>query len=360
MDIQTLLNSTPYALSQHEKEAIFIPMLNDLIQHHTKRCPEYARIINTLYQGRTIYHSLEEMPCLPVNIFKEMYLASIPKNEIFKTLLSSGTTGAIPSQIILDSATAHRQTMALAVIMESFLGTKRLPMLIIDTPAVVSDSKRFSARGAGVVGMAHFGRDHFYALDDQLQLDHMALKRWLKQHEGTPLFIFGFTYLIWQHFFKATKPKEFDLSQATLFHSGGWKKLNEASVDNQTFKTVLDKHFNLKRCHNFYGMVEQAGNIFVECEEGYLHCPTFADIIIRNPLSWKPAGIGQPGLAQVLSLLPTSYPGHSLIAEDLGTIEGIDSCLCGRKGKFFWIQGRVPQAEPRGCGDTFALHKAGG
>ena len=243
-----------------------------------------------------------------------------PMTKFFKTLLSSGTTGSQPSQIILDAETAQRQTQALASIMESYLGNSRLPMLIIDSPHVIKDPKRFSARGAGIIGMSHFGRNHIYALDDQMELDRDALKQWLKDHGGGPILIFGFTYILWKHFYKTTKAKEFDLSRAILFHSGGWKKLQDESVDNRTFKESLNQHFGLSRCYSFYGMAEQVGNIFLECDEGHLHCPVFADIVVRDPASWRPCAIGTSGVIQSLSVLPTSYPGHSLLTERFGKI----------------------------------------
>ena len=62
---------------------------------------------------------------------------------------------------------------------------------------------------------------------------------------------------------------------------------------------------------------------------------------------------GEVGLVQVVSCLPTSYPGHSLLTEDLGVIRGVDDPRLGMKGRFFEILGRVPQAELRGCSDTF-------
>ena len=53
-----------------------------------------------------------------------------------------------------------------------------------------------------------------------------------------------------------------------------------------------------------------------------------------------------------MSLLPLSYPGHNLLTEDIGKIEGIDDCKCGNKGKYFSIKGRVPDSELRGCSDV--------
>ena len=57
------------------------------------------------------------------------------------------------------------------------------------------------------------------------------------------------------------------------------------------------------------------------------------------------------GLIQIISLLPTSYPGHSIITEDQGAIFGEDDCKCGRSGKYFKVFGRIPKSEIRGCGN---------
>jgi hypothetical protein len=51
-------------------------------------------------------------------------------------------------------------------------------------------------------------------------------------------------------------------------------------------------------------------------------------------------------------MLPESYPGHSILTEDLGRITAVDTCPCGRLGKALRIEGRVPKAELRGCSDT--------
>jgi len=92
--------------------------------------------------------------------------------------------------------------------------------------------------------------------------------------------------------------------------------------------------------------------VFVECEHGHLHAPAFADVLVRNPDDWQVLPNGHSGVVQVLSCLPGSYPGHSLLTEDLGTVLGEDDCPCGRLGRYFHIHGRVPQAEVRGCSDT--------
>ncbi|HUP03938.1 MAG TPA: hypothetical protein VMU19_08115, partial [Bryobacteraceae bacterium] len=61
----------------------------------------------------------------------------------------------------------------------------------------------------------------------------------------------------------------------------------------------------------------------------------------------------QTGVLQVLSVLPLSYPGHSLLTEDLGVAHP-GGGHCGRQGKAFSVTGRLPRAELRGCSDVIA------
>ena len=100
-------------------------------------------------------------------------------------------------------------------------------------------------------------------------------------------------------------------------------------------------------------MAEQLGSVFVECENNHMHCSNYSDIIIRRPYDFSVADVGERGLIQLQSLLPTSYPGHSILTEDEGEILGADDCPCGRKGKYFKIYGRIKGAEIRGCSDTY-------
>ena len=90
----------------------------------------------------------------------------------------------------------------------------------------------------------------------------------------------------------------------------------------------------------------------MECEQGHLHASIFSDIIIRNPENFSVCPIGETGFVKVLTPLATSYPGHSILTEDMGTLLGIDDCPCGRLGKYFRIDGRMAKAEIRGCSDA--------
>ena len=100
-------------------------------------------------------------------------------------------------------------------------------------------------------------------------------------------------------------------------------------------------------------MVEQTGSIFMECEAGWLHSNPLCNVVSRDKRTLEESEIGSTGVAQVISCLPTSYPGNSILTDDLIVIKGVDNCKCGRKGVFFDILGRLKNSDPRGCSDTY-------
>jgi len=352
------LEILPYSLSKEDKQTFLLSELNKLTLMHTKKSKEYKNILNAYKLLDKTFNSLEEFFPLPVRLFKIYELKSCDDNEVVKILTSSGTTSQKVSKIFLDKNTSILQTKALVKIMQSYLGKKRLPMLIIDTKAVLKNRQMFSARGAGILGLSNFGRKHTYVLDENMNIDFDLIDNFLQEHKNEKIFIFGFTFMIWQFYEKLKeKGKKLDLSNAILIHSGGWKKLAQKAVDNNTFKQKLLEQTGIKEIYNFYGMVEQVGSIFVECKEGHLHAPIFADIIVRDPISLKPLEFGKEGVIEVMSILPRSYPGHVLLTEDVGTIIGEDDCPCGKKGKYFKVKGRLPKAEIRGCSDTYGDKK---
>ncbi len=350
-----LFGQSPYGLSSQEKREYYRQIMQELTRKHDRGCAPYHNLLRNIGFDPAISHEVEEYPFLPVRLFKEYELLSVPREDIIKTMTSSGTTGQRVSKIFLDKETAVNQSAALVRIAMDMLGGKRFPMMIIDSKSVIKDRKMFSARGAGILGFAMLGRDTVYALDENMNLDLEGVEAFLQRHQGENILLFGFTFMIWEHFYKILRDsgKKLDLSQAVLLHGGGFKKLAQEAVDNETYKEKLNEVCGIQRVCNYYGMVEQTGSIFMECECGRLHASNYSDIILRNPRDFSVCREGETGLIQLLSVLPDSYPGHSILSEDLGELIGEDDCPCGRKGKTFRILGRIQNAEVRGCSDTY-------
>lgn len=332
-------------------------LLDDLVkltEQHRLACPVYRNYTDTVFNSTKVPTSLAELPYLPVRAFKQFDLKSIPDDHVYKVMRSSGTSGS-HSRIYLDRETAKRQTVTLSQCFAEHFGSSRFPMLVIDSPKTVEDRLSFSARTAGINGFSMFSRGRCFALDDQMKLDLDSIRTFLDKHAGKTIFIFGFTSVVWADFLGGLEGSEetLNLENAFLLHGGGWKKLENERVSNDRFKARIEYLTGCGRVHNYYGMVEQTGTIFIECEYGNMHAAAQSDVITRDPETHHSLPHGETGLIQVFSSIQDSYPGHSILTEDVGrTLDGTN-CDCGRTTSIVEIDGRLPRAEVRGCSDAY-------
>jgi hypothetical protein len=345
----------PYQDSGASKAARLLDEMNELTAFHAQHCDAYRRILNAAFGGQTKFERLQDVPAMPVRLFKEMELVSVSRDQVVKTVTSSATTGQRPSRILIDKETAALQARALVRIMGSFLGNKRLPMMILDHPGVLKERHTFSARGAGIIGFSQFGHDHTYALKDgTLEPDWDAIAGFLTKHRGSRILLFGFTSILWNYLVRVAEEGKhnIDFGDSILIHGGGWKKLLDQSVSNDEFKRRVRQALGIRSVFNYYAMAEQTGSIYMECEAGYFHATDYSEVIIRNPRTLAEQEHGTPGLIETISTIPRSYPGHALLTEDVGIVHGNDGCSCSRRGTYFTFLARLANAELRGCSDT--------
>jgi hypothetical protein len=342
---EQLLDLPIYGLDKIQKRTFLTSQLSYLDEHHLKHCEMYSK----LQQGQV------NVSPLSVPLFKEFLLTSITKENQHRLLTSSGTQGPV-SQITLDAENAQLQSRILTKTLQHWLGKQRLPMLIIDAKATIQKKEGMSARAAGIQGMLFFGRDPHFALNDDMTLNFDVIDRFFTKYQNTPVFMFGFTFIVWQQFIQELiqKGKRYAFSDGVLLHGGGWKKMQQYAISNATFKERVVQTLGTISVHDYYGMVEQTGTIYIECEHGHLHTPVWSDIFTVDAATKKPVKHKQPGVILLQSVLPKSYPGHRLLTEDIGVILGEDDCPCGRLGKYFTVSGRLAKSQMRGCSDTFS------
>jgi phenylacetate-coenzyme A ligase PaaK-like adenylate-forming protein len=125
-------------------------------------------------------------------------------------------------------------------------------------------------------------------------------------------------------------------------------------VGRTQFNANVRLVFNLPRLpvRDVYGFTEQLGIVYPDDGEGVRLTPTYSEVLVRDPFTFKPVPDGQPGLLQFISPLPHSYPGIAVLLDDIGRIVSRDSHEGGRCGTRFEVLGRAKGAEIRGCGDT--------
>ena len=143
MTFEEIADIRPFEMSKNEKREILTERLNELTAFHKTNCPDYARVLDASgYEKTEDYTSI---PFLPVRLFKELDLKSVPQENVVKTMTSSGTTGQRVSKIYLDRKTASNQQKAMVKIVSDFTGSARMPMIIIDCPGVIKNREMFSA-----------------------------------------------------------------------------------------------------------------------------------------------------------------------------------------------------------------------
>lgn len=364
--IDALLSGPQYALGATEKRAVLLPILCEQCRRMAESCLEYGRFLDRLGRPPDSWHDLADIPPLPVAMFKRFLLRAVPEETIVRELLSSATTSQQPSRIPLDKATAFRQSRAAVSILKDHIGSRRRPLLVLDAPEATAAGARLGARGAAIRAVGNFASETVYALrpaaEGRFEPDWDAIDRFFGAHAGAPVLVFGMTFIVWTGFVLPAERRgvRFGAAEATLLHSGGWKKLSAEAVSKDEFNRRAAGVLGCPtaRILDFYGMVEQVGTIFVDCPAGNKHPPAFAEVILRRAGSLEPVEVGQTGLVEVLSILPGSYPGQAILTEDLAELRGIDDCPCGRLGTSFRFAGRIERAEPRGCGDVLGGAKS--
>ena len=358
--LRTLLTEEPYRLDVSEHQAGLLALLKTELAYACQRHGSFRNYIEAWPIDYQTSKRIADLPFVPVGVFKSNPpLSLIEGSEITRILTSSATTGQVPSRVVLDSATARRMTKGVMMIIRDFIGSSRRPYLVVDTPAALASNGELGARGAAIQGLRSFATEIICCLsadaDGNLRLEGDKLLECSKRWKDAEVLVYGFTYVIWNHLVKPLQSAgvRLDLPNVRVLHSGGWKRLQQEAVGKEAFAQGVATTFGCSadRVIDFYGMVENVGVVYPDCDQGNKHVPAFADVIIRNELTLEPVSVGQRGLVQVSSVLPTSFPGFLLLTEDIAELIHEDDCPCGRRGTAFRFVGRAPKAEIRGCGN---------
>lgn len=359
-EIESLLAGSPYGVDSNLRRSALLELLKKEIAYACERNTGFQNYVEHWPINFRDARDIADLPYLPVGVFKATPpLSLVAPNEVKRTLTSSATTGQVPSRVVLDAITARRMAKGALTIVRDFIGSARRPYLVIDTPENLAAQGQIGARGAAIQALRSFATEIVCCLrpggasDSELELDRLlsCAAKW-KDNE---VLVYGFTYVIWTQLVQPLKRQgiTLDLPNVRVLHSGGWKRLEQQSVTREAFNRDVAAVFgsSANRIIDYYGMVENVGVIYPDCENGNKHVPAFADVIVRDPLTLAPLGPGRKGLIQVCSVLPTSFPGFLLLTEDTAEVISEEGCSCGRKGPSFRFAGRVPKAEVRGCGN---------
>jgi hypothetical protein len=311
-------------------------------------------------QPESEIEDVSSLPFLPSAVFKRLSLQSVSDGEVVRILRSSATSSGRPSRIALDAITRNRQMRSLAVLMNALIGGRR-PIVVLDAPPARTGGE-LPARVAGMRGYLMMASETHYVMETRdgapaLAIDHLhsTLQGFLERR--APVCLLGYTYIVHRYVVAPLLRlgSRYPLPAGSiLLHFGGWKRLEEQAVDRAHFNADVEAVFGGRQLQirDIYGFTEQLGIIYPDDGCGVRLVPAYSEVRVRDPFTLKLQPDGVPGLLQFITPLPHSYPGVSLLLDDIGQIVSRDIGVDGRFGTRFEVLGRAKGAEIRGCGDT--------
>lgn len=353
--ISKLLSLKPFEQPSKELDRLFLNAIKESMRLQIEMEPVFSRWISSMGTNIDELTRIEDVPYFPASIFKLIHFASA--KNISRTLRSSGTTSQLKSTIHLDSETSRRQTKVLARILTALLGSSRRPFLIFDAePKIKTSDVSLSARVAGMSGYLMAAKSRNFvgrSSGNTVELDRDALFKALDQYENSksPPVIIGYTYMIHKLMLEDGIDLRGKLPIGTsLIHFGGWKKLKDKKIPKAEFNNRLNviTGISISQIFDIYGFTEQLGSVYPSIGNSPAKVPTYSRVIVRDPTNLKVITDGREGLLQFLSPIPNSYPGQSILNDDIGTGSVNTTSYCNE----FWVHGRPEKAISRGCGDT--------
>lgn len=359
----------PFHEDPEKMQNLRLELIKKAVQHHFNNCLPYKKICRkaNFNPGKDLksYDDIIKIPWITSKSFKKSYnlyknLISVPENQIFKWLHSSGTSGD-PSFIARDEKTYNRYMSGGVRELQLLLGVDRFQMGIVFGPPPeaiqdlsfalgmkawteqLCDSSVFLMKGRAEPGKM--------PIDAELTIETLReasnSKTICNVGGSAPLAYFFLT-----NFYESTG-ETFDLTDQSFGagFGGGWKTYTGQQISRDEFRRELNKILGipLKNIRDIYALTE-SDIIFQECEEFLYHVPPWGEIIIRNPETMEPVKEGEKGIINIINPLAYSWPGISIILDDVAVLINENECKCGRFGKTFDQIGRAEGAEARGCG----------
>ncbi len=356
--IDELLSLNPFQLSASKKKEKLMKIIKLQIEHHLKYCKEYKNWFNeNAFLSPNKIKNYNDVPFLPSSVFKYMDLKSVKKTKS-KIIRSSGTSSNLKSKIVIDASTSVNQRRSLSKILAYIIGKKRKTFYVLDAkPSNDSRSYEINARVAGMQGYMIAANSIKYLLikkRDKLILDKSVLLNLKKNPDAV---LIGYTYMFWKHVVEndsfQLKKSEL-LNNLSLIHFGGWKKLSDLRIGKKEFTNALMKKLciNIKKIFDIYGFTEQLGTIYPSNGYGNCRVSSFSHVLVRDVNTLKILPDGESGFLQFISPIPLSYPGFSLLNDDVGKISKRIKGKNGEEELEFEVFPRLNKAVSRGCGDT--------
>jgi phenylacetate-coenzyme A ligase PaaK-like adenylate-forming protein len=299
-----------------------------LFHYQALNNPIYRQYLGYLKRDAAKISTIDQIPFLPINFFKNQIVKTGLWNSD-KKFSSSGTTGSITSShLIYDLDFYHTHSRS---IFKNFYGDLESFHFLALLPSYLE------REGSSLIEMiknfiieSKSEYSGFYLQNHRELVDQLIA---LKKKDRTAI-LWGVSFAL----LDLAERYELDLSHCIIMETGGMKGRRKEWI-REELHAYLTQRFNVKVIHSEYGMTELMSQAY-SLGFGQYQCPSSMQIIIRNindPFEILPKG--KTGGINVIDL--ANFHSCAFIeTQDIGVVND--------QG-YFEVLGRIDNSDIRGC-----------
>lgn len=290
--------------------------------------PLYRRYLSLINKQVSDIHRLENIPCLPIQFFKNHQIQTgnwMPA----RTFTSSGTTGKITSRHLLYDEDWYYKICRMGF--ESFYGPLDQYCVLALLPAYLE------RQNSSLVFMAdYFIQQSPYSESGFFLYDHDVLLDRIKacQTKGIPTILLGVSFALWD----LAESYKIDYKSLIIMETGGMKGRRKTITREELHAIYLDA-FQVEKIHSEYGMTELLSQAYSKGDGIFYPSPSmriFGRSITDPFASAKLAKTAALNIIDLANLDTISF----IATDDLGKIYEDQS---------FEVLGRLDHSDLRGC-----------
>lgn len=288
----------------------------------------YARYLSLLCVDLPSVRTIEEIPFLPIQFFKNYTVMS--GQWVVETIFtSSGTTGAATSRHPVRDLGFYRTNTVKGF--RNFYGDPVDYCVLALLPSYLERSGSSLVCMAGhFIALSKYPQSGFF-LNNTQELVKVLGKM---QQAGIPVLLLGVSFAL----LELAENFDLDLKNTIVMETGGMKG-RRRELTREELHLVLKKAFNVEAIHSEYGMTELFSQAYSKGNGQFHPAPTMKVFTreITDPLA--PQAFGKTGALNIMDL--ANIDTCSFIAtDDLGRVWGDGS---------FEVLGRQDNSDIRGC-----------
>lgn len=344
-----------------ESEKTFVQAMKEITTWHIEKSKFYSDLsVSEKFDVQKIT-TLEDcltIPHLWAHFFKGNEILSVPREDIFLHLTSSGTTGQ-KSQIFFDEWTIKSAQRMVDWIFEAngWIAPTQKCNYILFSYQTEASSKLGTAYTDNYLCKYAPVNEVFTALKLTGSGGHEfdsfgTIEAFINfARQGLPVRLFGFPAFF---YFALERMKKLGIPPVKLhpdslvFLGGGWKGHADKQIEKKDLYGLANEMLGIpdERLRDGFGSVEHCIP-YIECKNHEFHVPVWSRVFIRDVETLLPKAEGEKGFLHFISPYITSMPAHSVIMGDLASLH--KSCSCGLATPYFRIHGRAGVSKNKSC-----------